>query len=295
MHIFKALTLSLSLVLPGLGALSATPIPNDAKTNGFAIGVQAYTFHKKLSAWESVEKAAEAGAKVIEFYPGQRFSKEDKSRLDHDTPPEKIAALKGHLAKLGVRAVNYGVVDIPKDEKKARKIFELAKALDLYAITTESTGSIDTIEKLVKEFDIRVGYHNHPRNNRPSYKVWDAKYIRDLVAKRDKRIGAAADIGHWTTDKFNAVENLKILEGRIISVHAKDRKVAGRPVRNVPLGQGVIGVGAVLAELKRQGFEGNISIEHEDDWDNNVPQVKAGIEFVRDFKGDVNAAAAKAN
>jgi sugar phosphate isomerase/epimerase len=285
MRIFKALTLSLILALSGASTLDATPIPDDAKTNGFAIGVQAYTFHRRYSAWDSVEKAAEAGAKVIEFFPNQRFSKEDKSPFNQNTSPEKIAAMREHLKKFGVRAVNYGVTDIPKDEKKARKIFEFAKALDLYAITTESTDAIDTIEKLVKEFDIRVGYHNHPRNNRASYKVWDAKYIRDLVAKRDKRIGAAADIGHWTTDKFNAVENLKILEGRIISVHAKDRKEAGRKVRNLPLGQGVIGIGAVLDELKRQKFEGNISIEHEDDWDNNVPQVKAGIDFVREYKG----------
>jgi hypothetical protein len=52
--------------------------------------------------------------------------------------------------------VNYGVVDIPKDEAVARKIFEFAKALGLYAVTTESVDALDTIEKLVKEYDIKV-------------------------------------------------------------------------------------------------------------------------------------------
>jgi sugar phosphate isomerase/epimerase len=285
MRIFQSLSLTLAFALASVGAVNAVPIPEEAKTNGFAIGVQAFTFHLRYSAWESVEKAAEAGAKVIEFFPGQRFSATDKSGFSHDSKPEQIAAIKEHLKKNGVRAVNYGVVGIPNNEKGARKVFEFAKALELYAITTESTESIEIIEKLAKEYDIRVGFHNHPRQPRnANYKVWDAKYIHDLVKDRDSRIGAAADVGHWTTDSFNAVENLKILEGRIVSIHAKDRVRIGNPVQNVPLGSGVVGIGAVLAELKRQGFNGNISIEHEADWQNNLPQVKAGIDFVRAWK-----------
>ena len=58
----------------------------------------------------------------------------------------------------------------------------------------------------------------------------------------------------------------------------------GRSTGDVALGAGVIDIGAVLDELKAQGFVGNISIEHESDWDNNVPQVKAGIEFVANYK-----------
>jgi sugar phosphate isomerase/epimerase len=191
--------------------------------------------------------------------------------------------MKRHLKKHNIRAVNYGVVPIPKNEKQALKIFEFAKKMELYAITTESVDAIETIEKLVRKYDIRVGFHNHPRQPRNgNYKVWDARFILNLVEDRDPRIGAAADIGHWTTDKFNAVENLKILEGRIVSVHAKDRKNIGHPVENLPLGKGVIGIGSVLDELKRQKFQGNISIEHEGNWRNNVNDVAQGISFVRE-------------
>jgi sugar phosphate isomerase/epimerase len=289
MRFSKTFSLVAALALSAFTTALAAPIPDSAKTNGFAIGVQAYTFHRKYSVWDSVEKAAEAGAKVIEFYPGQSYGRDgDRSAFDHNSAtPEKIEALKAHLLKNGVRAVNYGVVDIPKKEKMARKIFEFAKALDLYAITTESTESIDVVEKLAKEYDIRVGYHNHPRRRQaPNYKVWDANYILALVKDRDPRIGAAADIGHWTTDNFKAVENLRILKGRLVSVHAKDRKNFGNPVHNVPLGQGVIGVGAVLAELREQNFQGNISIEHEADWHDNVGKVKEGIRFVKDWNAE---------
>ena len=59
--------------------------------------------------------------------------------------------------------MNYGVVGIPKDEAEARKVFEFAKTLGLRAVTTESVEAIDTIEKLVKEYDIMVGFHDHPK------------------------------------------------------------------------------------------------------------------------------------
>ena len=54
----------------------AVPIPDDAKINGFAIGCQAYTFNR-FTVFEAIEKTAEAGGKVIEFYPGQKLSKEE--------------------------------------------------------------------------------------------------------------------------------------------------------------------------------------------------------------------------
>lgn len=274
-------TLALSITTT-IGAV-AVPIPEDAKIEGFAIGAQAYTF-KNFTAVEAVEKTAHAGAKAIEFYPGQKFSASNNAAWGHDASDEMIAEMKELLKKHGVRAVNYGVVGIPNNEERARKIFEFAKKMDLYAITTESTESIDVIEKLVKEYDIKVGFHNHPqRKNDANYKVWSPAYIRDLVKNRDKRIGAAADVGHWATDGQKAVEGLKILDGRIISLHAKDRVLLGKASENLPLGAGAINFGAVLDELKRQKFEGSISIEHESNWKNNVPEVASGIGFVRGY------------
>ncbi|MBU6410491.1 MAG: sugar phosphate isomerase/epimerase, partial [Verrucomicrobia bacterium] len=142
---------------------SATPIPEDCRIGGFALGCQSWTFNH-FTVLEAIDKTAEAGGKIIEFYPGQSFSpKHPDWKFDQNATDEMIAEVKARLAKDGVHAVNYGVVDIPKNEAEARKIFEFAKKLDLYAITTESVGSMDTIEKLVKEYDIRVGFHDHQR------------------------------------------------------------------------------------------------------------------------------------
>ncbi len=264
--------------------LRSRSIPNDFKTGGFAIGCQAWTF-REFTVFEAIEKTAAAGGRVIEFYPGQKLSPE-KPRIpfSHDSPGEVVASVKGHLKAKGVRAVNYGVLAVPNDEAGARKIFEFTKKLGLYGITTESAGSVDLIERLAIKYNIHVGFHNHPR--RPAdagYVMWDPKYIRKLVAGRDRRLGATADVGHWVRSGLKPVACLKILRGRIISAHLKDVSAKSADAHDVPFGTGVCNLPAILKELKRQKFAGNLSIEHEYNWDNNVVDVAQCVGFVRGF------------
>ncbi len=263
---------------------SAPPIPQEYKIGGFAIGCQAYTFNR-YSVMEAIDKTAEAGGKVIEFFPGQKLSKDEPNvTWDHNASDETIAKVTARLKERGLKAVNYGVVGIPKDEAGARKVFDFAKKLGLYAITTESVESLDTIEKLVKEYDIRVGIHNHPRRpNDANYKVWDPNYVLSVVKDRDPRIGSTSDTGHWVRSGLKPVDCLKILQGRVVSTHLKDLNEMGPNAHDVPYGNGVSNIPGILDELKRQGFTGNISIEYEYHWETSVPEVAACIGFVRGY------------
>ena len=262
--------------------LTAAPIPDENRVGGFAIGCQAYSFNR-FTLFEAIEKTEQTGSKVIEFFPGQALSPEQRAvKWDHNSSDEIITQVKAKLVKHGIRGVNYGVVGIPIDEAGARKVFEFAKKLGLYGVTTESTESIEIIDKLVKEYDIRVGYHNHPRQaDNPNYKVWDPNYILALVKDRDARVGSCADIGHWQTSGLKPVDCLKILEGHIISMHGKERPALGPGQHDVPFGSGGTDMGGVLAELKRQHFVGNISVEYEYNWDHSVPEIAQCIGFVR--------------
>jgi sugar phosphate isomerase/epimerase len=293
--IFASLVIGSALMLAPRSGLAQPRIPDACKTGGFAIGCQAYSFNgyrdsakgfKGFSLFEAIEKAASAGGKVIEFYPGQSLSPEEPGvRFDHNAAPDVCQKVKDKLAKHGLTAVNYGVVGIPKNEADARKIFEFAKAFELYGVTTESADAIDTIERLVKEYNVAVGFHNHPRRpSDPNYKVWDPHYILELVKDRDARIGACADTGHWARSGLRPVDCLRILKGRIISSHLKDLNEFGKPnAHDVPFGTGVCDIPAVLDELKAQGFAGNISIEYEHNWERSVPEIAQCIGFVRGY------------
>jgi len=274
--------LAVAALLTTASAFAAPEIPDECKVGGIAIGSQAYSFNR-FTVFEAIEKTEQTGGKTIEFYPGQKLSKEKPDiKWDHNTPDEIIAQVQEKLAKHKIKAVNYGVVVIPPDESAARKIFEFARKLGLYGITTESDKSIDVIEKMVKEYDIRVGFHEHRRQpNNPNYKVWDPNYVLALVKDRDPRIGACADTGHWQTSGLNALDSVKLLRGRLVSLHLKERAALGDGQHDLIYGLGNSNIRGIIEELKSQGFAGHISIEYEFNWDNSVPDIAQCIGYVR--------------
>lgn len=283
----RCLLVAMSLVC-ALSAVSCAHVtlPRSCRVGEFPAGAQAWTFHD-FTAFEAIEKTAAAGGKTIEFYPDQRFSPDDpKLKLNHNLSDTDIARLKAELDKYGVRAVGYGCV-VGRDEADWRKIFEFAQKMGLYSITVDTTKAItdlDVIEKLVKEFNIRVGIHDHPKQkNDPNYRNWDPNFIYAQVKDRDPRIGSCADTGHWQTCGMDPLECLKELHGRVISLHLKDRTVRGPEGHDVPYGTGTGEVPAILDELKSEGFRGFISVEYEYDDQNNVGEVKQCLDFLRDY------------
>lgn len=267
-----------------VSALHAASLPDELKTGGFALGCQAYTF-KQYSVMEAIEKTAFAGGKVIEFYPGQALSAEEPGvKFNHDSPPEVLEKVKAKCKEKGITPIAYGVVPLSKDEAASRKVFTFAKTMGIRVINTEAVEALDTAEKLVKEFDIKVGIHNHPKKPAdPNYKVWDPAYVLEVVKDRDPRIGACADIGHWVRSGFKPVDCLKLLKGRVVSSHLKDLHEAAPTGHDVHWGEGVSDIKAVLDEYRAQGFEGPISVEYEFNWKENVVDAKACIDFVRAY------------
>ena len=281
----KHLLLPVALFAAAAASLDAGSIPDDQKINGFAVGCQAYTFNR-FSVFEAIDKTAFAGGKVIEFFPGQKLSTEEPNvKFDHNAPKEVWDKVLAKCKEKGITPIAYGVVGIPKDEAAARKVFIFAKAMGIRVVNTESADAIDMIEKMVKEFDIKVGFHDHPKRDKdPGYRMWDPNYILELTKDRDARIGSCADIGHWVRSNLKPIDCVRILKGRIVSSHMKDLHAPLPSGHDVPWGQGVSGVAEILAEYKAQGFEGPISVEYEYNWDNNAEDAKACIDFVKAWK-----------
>tara|TARA_R100001143_G_scaffold63581_1_gene72396 strand:+ start:244 stop:1197 length:954 start_codon:yes stop_codon:yes gene_type:complete len=264
-------------------------IPSDYLIGGFAIGTQSYTFNR-FSAFEAIEKTAEAGGRVIEIYPGQRF-KEDDDTPFNSISDDQINELKVKLQEHDIMLVNYGVARMSNPEE-ARAVFEFAAKLGVPAVTSspETQEQMDFIEELVKEFDIMMAIHNHPKPDDPdsNYMLWDPNYIAGLLDGRDPRLGISADTGHWMRSGVSPVEALQLSEGRIISLHLKDVDQFNLQAVDVIFGTGVGNVSGVLEELIRQNFAGHISIEYEANWMNNVPEVAQNVGFIRGWTEAAN-------
>jgi hypothetical protein len=74
---FLIFALSIVLARSVAGSAAEMPLGPEYRVGGFVLGCQAYMFHR-FTAFEAIEKTAAAGAKTIEFYPGQSLSPDEK-------------------------------------------------------------------------------------------------------------------------------------------------------------------------------------------------------------------------
>ena len=129
----------------------------------------------------------------------------------------------------------------------------------------------ETIDKLSAEFGIRVALHNHPA-------TWPPDKVLEACKDKGKLLGSCSDTGHWMRAKFVPVEALKKLEGRVQHLHFKDLDEFGKG-HDVAWGTGKGDIAGILAELKRQGYKGYLSIEFEfgdlEHLDANLPKCVA--------------------
>ncbi len=246
------------------------------------LAVQSYSF-RKFTFFEGIEKTAKLGLCCIEGSGGRKISPEIQdvqfAQLILDGPKFKRArqAVKKKLRYSGVKLVSYGVVGLPNDEAECRKVFDFAREMGFDVIIAEPPiAALDLIERLCKQYNMKVALHNHPA---PSL-YWHPNLVLEALEGRSELMGVCADTGHWMRCGINPVWALKKLEGRIICLHLKDLNDYGEvETHDVPWGTGKGKVKEVLEELNRQKFEGIIAIEYEYNWDNSMPDIKQCIDY----------------
>jgi sugar phosphate isomerase/epimerase len=221
---------------------------------GLKLSLQCWTFNR-LSFFETVDKANELGIKYLEIYPGQKLKPGSKEEVRRTMSDETAAEIKQKLADAGgLRLVAYGVDSIPTDEEGAKKTFDWAKKMGLEVLVTETTPN-EVLDRLSSEYNIKVALHNHPT-------TWPPEMVLNACKDRGKLIGSCSDTGHWMRAKLVPVEQLRLLQGRVLHLHFKDLDEFGKG-HDVPWGTGKGDPRAMMEELQRQGFKGYLSVEYE--------------------------------
>ncbi|MBM3442770.1 MAG: sugar phosphate isomerase/epimerase [Bacteroidetes bacterium] len=243
-------------------------------TKDWTLSVQLWTFHI-FDFNTAIEKADSAGLQTVEAFPGQKLVGYPDTAFGAGMSAASRQQVKAFLAQKKISILAYGVV-VPQTAGEWVSNFEFAKDMGIRYITTEPLKEHwDLVDSLSGAYDIPIAIHDHPK---PS-PYWHPDSVLAAAAGRP-HIGACADIGHWVRNGLKASECVHKLQGKIVGLHLKDVKVFGQTdAADMIPGTGVVDIPAVLAELKRQGFKGNFSIEHEDNWDNNVPDVKQIVTY----------------
>jgi sugar phosphate isomerase/epimerase len=256
------------------GSIPATTVhageETAAEQAGWRLGVQAYTF-RAITFMETVDKVQALGLKYIEMYPGQKLKPGSNVKTGPDMSESDVAEVQAKLKAAGVRIIAFGVAPLPTNAAAARLRFEWAKKMGIEVLVTETTPNA-MLDQLSGEFGIKIALHNHP-------KTWPPEKVLEATKSLSKRIGSCSDTGHWKRAGLDPVATLKQLEGRIVHVHFKDVVPVGEKAdkwEDAPWGTGRCDAPGMLAELKRQGYQGYFIIEYEhgtvDELMNDLPQ-----------------------
>jgi sugar phosphate isomerase/epimerase len=275
--------------LSGCGGPAGNTLPSDSTTKStdsaaadvtkdWKIGVQLWTFHTAGPFVTSIERTDSAGLKYVEAFPGQPLGGDMKDTFGIRMSADSRAKIKQLLQAKGIQIVAMGVIT-PKTLDEWKQYFDLAKEFGLSYITAEPLkNQWDGIDSLAGIYGINVAIHDHPRPNA----YWHPDSVLAAI-KGHPHIGSCADVGHWTRNGLDPVECLKKLEGHIFGVHLKDVDSAGdTKAKDVVVGTGVIKWAPIFQELKRQHFKGMFSVEREENWYHNVPDVIATVKFYND-------------
>ena len=245
------------------------------------IATQCWTF-RNFSFFETLIKAKELGIEYLQPYPGQSLGGNmPEAKFDHNLSDDQIKEVKRWLSDYGLSLVSYGVVSFDNDEPSMRKVFDFARKMGIRTIVTEPQyDDFSLIERMVKEYNINIALHNHPQPSKYARPETVLEHVKGL----DERIGSCADTGHWMRGNLNPVEALRLLEGRILDVHIKDRNEFGTEgAYDVPFGDGKANIHDILAELTLQNYSGYLSIEYENEKEvgNPSPAVRKSIDYIK--------------
>lgn len=292
--------------------------PN-SRFNGVQIGTITYSFRSMpssaddilnyvvecgISSIELMGEPAEqfAGAPTFEAPPfpqrGQEITAEQRAqfqaareaqaqemrewRSSASMRPFEELRRKYNDAGVDIHIIKFGDIGPDMSEAEVNYCFNAAKAVGARGITTEiSEEKAAFLGPIADEHEIWIGFHNHTQVNPSS---WEGPL------SHGKYLGINFDVGHYVAG--TNMSPIPIIEryapeGRILSLHIKDRKVNDGP--NMPFGEGDTPLGLILQLMKRNKytFPADIELEYEiPEGSDAVTEVKRCVEYCKNALAD---------
>ena len=232
------------------------------KYGGFPMGIQSYSLRGLgKDGWE---KAAELEIHWVEFY---------SAHYGPTNNEKAVAEMKERMAKLDIAISAHGVHGFSKDHATNEALFKFAKLAGFKNLSADpSPDSFDSLDKLVKQYDVRINIHNHGPKHRYD-KIGD---VLKVIKDRDPRIGFCADLGHYIRSAEDPAKVIHEAGDRLYGVHLKDFAEMKGNAKGTILGKGVMNVEEVFKALKKVKFpaDGALSLEYEESAQNPMADLK---------------------
>ena len=257
-----------ALALPGELLAGATK-PERDPFDGLKLGMASYTL-RKFSLDQAIAMTKEAGVNYISL---------KDVHLSMKSTPAELAAAREKIEAAGLHLMGGGVIYLKNNEAEIRNAFDYVKGAGMPTmVCSPDPEALDTVERMAKEFDIRIAIHNHGPT--------DTKYpspldVLRLVQSRDAHMGICMDVGHTVRINEDPVEVMEKCARRLYDFHIKDVTEATANGKPTEVGRGVIDIVAVLKTLVRMKFPYHVGLEYEAKADAPMPGVVESYAYMR--------------
>jgi inosose dehydratase len=265
-------------------AMGRSSSARDAGVDGpygpFQVALQSYSLRgftkgNKADVRQALTVTQELGLHFWEAYPAHFPITDDK---------EALRAAKELSKSFGVTVAGYGVVGLGKDADADRRIFDYAKAMGYQYLSADpDPDALDKVDKLVDEYQIPIGIHNHG----PGHRYDKIEKIAAIIKDHSPRIGCCIDTGHFLRSKEDPVLAVEAFGKRIYGVHLKDVKNA---TTFTILGQGDLRTVDLLKALAAKKYAYNLAIEYEESVESPTADVKACLVELKKAIAEVRGA-----
>ena len=266
----KALALLFAITTIICNAQETKPGPQPPPETGekFKVGMAGYTFVKF-----DLDKTLETLKRTdVHYLCIKDF------HLPMTSTDVEITAFHAKLKAAGVTGYAVGPIYM-KTEEEIDKAFDYAKRVGVKLIVgVPNVELLPYVDKKVKEYDFNYAIHLHG----PDIKIYpDAEDVWNHVKDLDPRIGMCLDIGHDTRNGKDPVADLKKYHSRVFDIHIKDVTGTTKLGYSLEIGRGVINFPAFVKMLRKVGYTGVCSLEHEKDMDNPFLGIAESIGYFR--------------
>jgi sugar phosphate isomerase/epimerase len=155
------------------------------------------------------------------------------------------------LAERGLEVASYQVY---APAKHLERVCAIAERLGTGVLAGFVPVEDERLPGLLERHGLVFGLENHPE---PTPQV-----MLDKVGDRP-RVGVCVDTGWFGTQGYDAPRAIEELGDRVVHVHLKDVLHVGEPHDTCRWGDGVVDVEGCVRALRRIGYAGAISVEHE--------------------------------
>jgi sugar phosphate isomerase/epimerase len=172
----------------------------------------------------------------------------------------EIAAFHTKLKSKGVTGYAVGPIYM-RSKEEVDNAFDYAKRVGVKLIVgVPNYELLPYVDQKVKEYDFHYAIHLHG----PDIALYpDAEDVWENVKDLDPRIGMCLDVGHDTRNGKDPVKDLERYHTRVFDVHIKDVTGPTKAGYSVEIGRGIIDFPAFVNMLRKVGYTGVCSLEHE--------------------------------